>query len=47
MDSSKQQQDIVLFRQAIEEAPTAENGWELVSDEAVSKKFSGTQISFS
>jgi hypothetical protein len=41
MDSTKSKKDIITFKQAIEEAHTAENGWEVVYDEPISKKYPG------
>lgn len=47
MDISENKQLVIAFKQAIEEAPTTENGWEVVFDEALSKKFSGILFAYS
>lgn len=41
MDSTENKKDINTFKQVIEEAHTAENGWEVIYDDAVSEKYPG------
>jgi hypothetical protein len=41
MDSTENKKDITTFKQVIEEAHTAENGWEVIYDDAVSEKYPG------
>lgn len=44
MVSTESHKDIILFKQAIEKAHTPENGWEVIYDGPISKKYSSIVV---